>query len=360
MSLSRKDRGGGGGGGGGVQRVIDGTPANLPAAAASQLLKLAPDNRGKVRTLVEIPHQAVVRSGDFTLYGPTHFRGPFYYAPFPGTDTQDVFYSTAHEYFARVTLVSANNYQWRGTSIIDALGANAIWLGHVAHRAEALTNIGTFDNTKSYYAYISSDQNVMELTNSSYVAGSGAGTTYEWRSIGGDTQINTPRKIFYGAGQSERFDSFQTVGAGSESLPNPFAFGGGDADESYFGAGFDVAFTDIDDETDADIDKSFASSDNHVFAPDPGVYDLVFDAIGNQGADGDAAVRLQRIESGTDDRLMMHSTGWSGGAAIQEDATYHLEYSSLVVESGDKFYFHFTDIGGNRSVKGIMMLEKKS
>ena len=71
---------GGGGGGTGISeadaialiearyRVIDGKPGIIPAAAASQKLKLAPDNSGIVRTLVEHVEYAVARSGDFSVY----------------------------------------------------------------------------------------------------------------------------------------------------------------------------------------------------------------------------------------------------------------------------------------------------
>ena len=175
------------------QRVIDGTTDNLPAAALAQLLKLAPDNSGIVRTLVEHVHHAVPRSGRFSVYAHAHYRGPFFSAPFPGEDTDDIFYYTAHQYFARVRQVSPGNYQWRQTTIADALGVDAVWLGHVATQAAALSRIGTFDETKSYFAYTTADQNVMLLLNSSYVTGSGESKTYEWRSITGDTAERVAR-----------------------------------------------------------------------------------------------------------------------------------------------------------------------
>ena len=173
--------------------VIDGTPGILPVAAAVQKLKLAPDNSGLVRTLVERVHHAVPRSGSFSVYTHAHYRGPFAFAPFPGEDTDDIFYYTAHQYFARVRQVSPGNYQWRQTTIADALGVDAVWLGHVATQAAALARIGTFDETKSYFAYTTADRNVMLLSNSSYVAGSGESRTYEWRSITGDTAERVAR-----------------------------------------------------------------------------------------------------------------------------------------------------------------------
>ena len=173
--------------------VIDGTQANLPLAAAAQKLKLAPDNSGLVRTLVEHVHHAVPRSGSFSVYTHAHYRGPFFYAPFPGEDTDDIFYYTAHQYFARVRQLSPGNYQWRETTIADALGVDAVWLGHVATQAAALARIGTFDETKSYFAYTTADRNVMLLSNSTYAAGSGESRTYEWRSITGDTAERVAR-----------------------------------------------------------------------------------------------------------------------------------------------------------------------
>ena len=173
--------------------VIDGTPGNLPVAAAVQKLKLAPDSSGIVRTLVERVHHAVPRSGRFSVYTHAHYRGPYFYAPYPGQDTDDIFYYTAHQYFARVRQLSPSNYQWRETTIADALGVDAVWLGHVATQAAAVARIGTFDETKSYFAYTTADRNVMLLSNSSYAAGSGESRTYEWRSITGDTAERVAR-----------------------------------------------------------------------------------------------------------------------------------------------------------------------
>ena len=197
--------GGSGGGGGGLseseaialiearQRVIDGTPANIPVAAASEKLKLAPDNSGVVRTLVEHIHYAVARSGTFSVYTDAHYRGDFAFAPYPGTDTDDIYYDKSHEYFAKVRLVSPNNYQWRSTSIEAALGADAVFLGHQTTQAVALAQIGTFDSSKTYYTYTSVDQNVMVLDNSTYVAGSGESKTQEWISLTGDTAERVAR-----------------------------------------------------------------------------------------------------------------------------------------------------------------------
>ena len=169
-------------------RVIDGTPGIIPAAAASQKLRLAPDNTGVVRTLVEHTDYAVPRSGTFSDYTDPHYRGDFNYAPYPGTDTDDIFYHIGHNYFAKVRLISTNNYQWRSTSIATALGADAVWLGQRPNQALALAQIDTFDSTKMYYAYTATDQQVIVLDNSTYVAGSGETQTHEWHSITGDTK----------------------------------------------------------------------------------------------------------------------------------------------------------------------------
>ena len=205
MSILSRSRGGGGGGGTGVSeaeaialiearyRVIDGTPAGIPTAAASEKLKLAPDNTGVVRTLVEHIHYSVARAGTFSVYTHANYRGDFAFAPYPGTNTDDIYYDKSHEYFAKVRLVSPNNYQWRSTSIETALGADAVWLGHQTTQAVALAQIGTFDSSKTYYTYTSVDQNVMVLDNSTYVAGSGESKTQEWVSITGDTAERVAR-----------------------------------------------------------------------------------------------------------------------------------------------------------------------
>ena len=175
------------------RRLIDGTPANLPAAAVGEKLKLAPDNAGVVRTLVEHIHYAVARSGTFSVYTDAHYRGDFTYAPYPGTDTDDIFYHIGHNHFAKVTLISPNNYQWRTTGIATALGADAVWLGQQPNQAIALAQIDTFDATKTYYAYTATDQQVIVLDSSTYVAGSGESRTYEWHSITGDTKERIAR-----------------------------------------------------------------------------------------------------------------------------------------------------------------------
>ena len=148
----------------------------------------------------------------------------------------------------------------------------------------------------------------------------------------------------------------QTLGADGDAYP--FAFTGDD-DETDFDASFNVAFTDIDDETDADINKGLSTSDNHVFAPDAGTYDLDFEAIGNQEAEVGAAVQLVQIQSGTDDRLRLQRPGESTGTG-SEDITYSLQYKSLRVTSGDKFYLQFTNPGDNYLATGSLMLEKLS
>ena len=582
--------------------VIDGTPGILPVAAAVQKLKLAPDNRGLVRTLVERVHHAVPRSGRFSVYAHAHYRGPFAFAPFPGEDTDDIFYYTAHQYFARVRQVSPGNYQWRQTTIADALGVDAVWLGHVATQAAALARIGTFDETESYFAYTTADRNVMLLSNSSYVAGSGESRTYEWRSITGDTvervarledqtphywqqlidepvdirgndthifddfnldlldefldvdlhaygllvvdvtlekvtnlridaivrikhgadvikeetfglqnvntefsgqvktqvvdvsdgitvevetensddttqdvtvsevklrtlaafesepyheapasevtasgnlitvatteldgdnlisgqrisltsksdndgsiffRINTSdyrvvrrsdgsqfeggeveagdllileyraaistwvvinisppqeppaRKWYYGEGQSDRDDVQQSLG--DSDGPWPFAFDGGDANETDFEEVFDTVFTDIGDETDSDVTKSLATSDNHVFSPDAGTYDLLFEAVGNQSSQASPGVALYKIESGVDDRRRVHRPGWTTSSESNDefDTTYRLIYKSLRVEDGDKFYFLFTGFSAasGKLMAGSLLLEKLS
>ena len=180
----------------------------------------------------------------------------------------------------------------------------------------------------------------------------------------GETDPNRPafikgkpsRKFFYGAGQSDRDDVQQTLGGDGDAYP--FAFTGDD-DEEDFSPSWNVAFTDIDDETDADIDKGLSTSDNHVFAPDAGTYDLAFEAIGNQESSVNAAVQLVKIQSGTDNRLKLQRPGESRGTVL-EHTTYSLQYKSLRVTSGDKFYLHFTGIGTNYTAAGSLMLEKLS
>ena len=207
MGILSRSRGGGGGGGGGTgvseaeaialieerYRVIDGTPANIPDAAAAEKLNLAPDNMGVVRTLVEHIDYAVPRSGTFSVYTDPHYRGDFTYAPYPGTDTDDIFYHIGHNHFAKVKLVATNNYQWRQTDIATALGSDAVWLGQQPNQATALAQIDTFDSTKTYYTYTATDQQVMVLDNSTFVAGSGESRTYEWHSITGDTKERIAR-----------------------------------------------------------------------------------------------------------------------------------------------------------------------
>ena len=168
-------------------RVIDGKPGIIPAASASQKLRLAPDNTGIVRTLVEHVEYAVARSGTFSAYTDAHYRGDFTYAPYPGTDLDDIFYHIGHNHFAKVRLIATNNYQWRTTDIATALGADAVWLGQRPNQALALAQIDTFDSTKTYYTYTATDQQVMVLDSSTYVAGSGESRTFEWHSITGDT-----------------------------------------------------------------------------------------------------------------------------------------------------------------------------
>ena len=175
------------------QRVLDGTPANIPVAADSEKLNLAPDNMGVVRTLVEHIDFAVPRSGTFSVYTDSHYRGDYTYAPYPGTDLDDIFYHIGHNHFAKVRLVATNNYQWRETDIATALGADAVWLGQQPNQAIALAQIGTFDSTKKYYTYTATDQQVMVLDNTTYVAGSGEERTYEWHSITGDTKERIAR-----------------------------------------------------------------------------------------------------------------------------------------------------------------------
>ena len=176
------------------------------------------------------------------------------------------------------------------------------------------------------------------------------------------TYFNNPRKFFYGEGQSDRDDVQQATGISGG--PWIFAFAGGEADEEDFNPEFDVTFTDIDDETDADIDKSLSTSDNHVFAPDAGTYDLYFNAVGSQGSDAEPAVGLIKIHSGTDDRFMLERPGWSAGPATGDDATYdntyHLEYKSFRVEEGDKFYFQFLYFTAAYDVTGTLTLIKLS
>ena len=167
------------------------------------------------------------------------------------------------------------------------------------------------------------------------------------------------RKFFYGEGQSDRDDVQQTLG--DADGPWPFAFTGDD-DETDFGASFSVAFTDIDDETDADIDKSLSTSDNHVFAPDAGTYDLYFEAVGNQDEDENAIVALYQIESSTDDNLRRERPGRSANIGSEtEITTYDLTYKSLRVEDGDKFYIAAAGLETNEiNMSGFLLLEKLS
>ena len=183
----------------------------------------------------------------------------------------------------------------------------------------------------------------------------------------GETDPNRPafikgkpsRRVYYGEGQNDRFGVHQQLGSTAATIAKPFAFAG-TVGETYFGADFDVAFTDIDDETDSDASTQTDSDgeDNHVFSPDAGTYDIYFDAYAQAGSDLDATVILYQIQSGTDDSLKLERPGWSGGTD-PNDTIFDFNYKSLVVEDGDKFYFAFLGIGAtDYSVTGNMIMEK--
>ena len=140
-----------------------------------------------------------------------------------------------------------------------------------------------------------------------------------------------------------------------------FAFTGDD-DETDFSPTFSVAFTDINDETDADVAKSLATSDNHVFAPDAGTYDLYFEGEGNQAEDTNATIALYKIETGTDDLRRVERPGDSEAIGTDDkDTVYDLTYKSLRVISGDKFYILATGLDTQElDMSGFLLLEKLS
>lgn len=360
-------------------RVIDGTPGNIPDADADQLLKLAPDNRGNVRTLVEIPHHAIARSGDFSLYGPAHFRGSFYYAPFSGTDVQDVYYSTSHKYFARVTLIGPNNYQWRATSILDALGSGAEWLGQVPNQEQALAAIEDFDSTKAYYTYTATDQNVMVLDNSTYIGGQDEDVTHEWQNIVGDSRerlaLLESKSYYWGHQQTGRLEGQRQIGALRSRLRwNPTAqenIHAGVQGVTFLASG-DVS-ADADSLVQTQGQAAVAIQDNQFFKLPAGRWDISCYVETQARRDLDLGGRLMKVQSGDDDSIIHRSSGYSGRwddalteVSTQTDTsvgqTLEIDVPDLKVAADDEFYFVVLGLsaGEASAVRYYMKLRRTS
>ena len=145
---------------------------------------------GPDRTLYDVKitanpgHDAV---GTFNEYTHANFRGVLRDAPNLPQDNQ-IYYNTRRHTFYLYERHTAGPTQGlvidREITVIQALGANAIWIGEVANEYQARHSplLRNFDNNNAYYAIYGGTLYVLD--NSTYTAPTGVTYSYTWeRSV---------------------------------------------------------------------------------------------------------------------------------------------------------------------------------
>ena len=154
-----------------------------------------------------------------------------------------------------------------------------------------------------------------------------------------------PVSYYYGKNQTKRVGENYTPAGSGASRPAEFKT---TADEVYDGGKADLlTISNGSDATDIDVNSP---ADNTILQFPVGRYHLDFQGYTVAGFSSSFRVELRKIQSGTDDTLIIDVAGYEG-AVNPARTTYELDWHDFVVtDAADKYYLLFPAAGqSNRS-----------
>ena len=175
-------------------------------------------------------------------------------------------------------------------------------------------------------------------------------------------QLRTPASMFWFKNQTERLPTTNiTNDETTEFAANDVVILNGDsADEEFNGGIGTVTIGNLDDESNADYrpdtDRTFIEIHTG------GLFHIKVKALTLISTQNGPTVVVRKIESGSDDVLLLHNSGYAGtsgfGSSIGTTFTEKEEYITL--SANDKIYIRFRDTGGDGHGVGYVQIERLS
>ena len=353
----------------------------------------------------------------FTSSDDANFIGPR--TTDPATASANQYYYNYLTHYWRQTTFLQNAYHWQnaGDSVIDG-NSDAVFIGEFSRRVDATNSVSTVgqDPNDTYFAYFLGQ--IQELDSSTFVEHVDGSNIFEWIKVGVDltgtglfdlglysATYNYHRSDVIETDADGFFISLTNDNLGNTPQDNPDeweAFGGRNPRSYYVTPGLTtrqprtldatqivntagvlsfndtvfqvvsggvsgIAFTDIQDETDAD---TMVDATNAVIEIPAGTYDISLEFYGSQLQNSTIFLGFFKIQSGADDveefAVRTKQQAFFGAADSDVDAVYRVEEHDVVLDQAEKFYLqlvNFTGLTDNEAVDqnriaGYIRIEK--
>ena len=339
-------------------------------------------------------------------------------ANFIGPRTTDPATAAANEYYYnylthhwRQTTFLQNAYHWQnaGDSVIDG-NSDAVFIGEFSRRVDATNSVSTTgqDPNDTYFAYFLGQ--IQELDGSTFVEHVDGSNIFEWLKVGTDTEGNSLVDLgTYDATYNyHRSDVIETdadgffisltndnLGNTPQDNPDEWESWGGRNPRSYYvttglttrqprtlgvtdivnadgvlsfndtvfqvvsGGVNGISFTDIQDESDADLT---VDATNSVIEIPAGTWDFSLEFYGDQDPNTSIVLAFYKIQSGVDDIEEFAGTtrqhSYFGTAASDINAVYRVEEHDVVLDQAEKFYLRIRILTDDNRIAGYIRIEK--
>ena len=349
-------------------------------------------------------------TGDWDSFTATDFLGPRGRDPITASANEYYYNYIIHHW--RQTEFLQNAYHWinAGDSVIDG-DSSSVFIGEFSLQADATDSVSFigYDPNDTYYAYFSND--IYKLDGDSFVEHVSGSDIYEWIPVSGETtgislidhglfneNYNYERAQVVETLNDGFFISLIDDNLGNTPQDNPDeweAFGGRNPRSYYVTTGlttrqprtlsaidvvnsegvlsFDtmvfqivsggvlgISFTDIQDESDADLT---VDATNAVLELPAGTYDISLEFYGNQQPNTNIFLGFYKIQSGVDDVEEFASTNRQKeyfGTSTTTDihAVYRVEEHDVVFDQAEKFYLRLGNLASATRIAGYFRIEK--
>lgn len=159
-----------------------------------------------------------------------------------------------------------------------------------------------------------------------------------------------PVAYYFGKNQTKRVGQNYTPGGQGNNRAAEFKTA---ADQTYDGGKADIlTITNASDEANIDLTNG---PDNAVLQFPAGRHHLLFQGYTEAQYQTSFRIELREIQQGTDDLIITHTPGYSGGQSPARTA-YQLIWYDLVTDGTDKFYLAFPH-GGNQNRSHFLRIE---
>ena len=184
------------------------------------------------------------------------------------------------------------------------------------------------------------------------MAGQGAHTLITFDENGDPVETDLMKvAIWYMNGQDERYDDYSQI-----ALDGVLQFN--DAAGKTVNGGIGGSWANINTDNDADPrnGSSLIDKTRSLRTFPAGEYHITLGFRGSQVTEDDAAVKFLKVQSGTDDLVVVDVPGFLGG----DIKAYHAKEEYVTIAASDKFYVLFDDAAANENLTGYIQLEKIS